>query len=140
MHDQHQQGPHAEEESGFHAQHDMSGVAMDEHENMDHGAHDGGGHDGHGGGGDGQQSHHAHMVADFRRRFWVVLVRSDPRDVVAIPLAAGILFPVGFFLPPAIGAFLMSLSTVLVAVNARRLESVGRQLGGSRTEAASVSA
>ncbi len=77
----------------------------------------------------------------------VVLVRSDPRDVisivelsratyskmvqnlwwatgyntVAIPLAAGVLYPVGFILPPAAGALVMSLSTVIVAINARLL-------------------
>jgi Cu2+-exporting ATPase len=74
----------------------------------------------------------------------IVLVRSDPRDVprivrlsrasyrkmvqnlwwaagynvVAIPLAAGILAKQGILLSPAIGAVLMSLSTVIVAVNA----------------------
>lgn len=77
----------------------------------------------------------------------VVLVRSDPRDViaivnlargtyrkmvqnlwwatgynfVAIPLAAGVLYPIGVVLSPAVGAVLMSLSTVVVALNARRL-------------------
>jgi Cu2+-exporting ATPase len=77
----------------------------------------------------------------------VVLVRSDPRDVpriialskatyrkmvqnlwwaagyniVAIPLAAGVLVPWGIVLYPAIGAVLMSLSTIVVAVNAQLL-------------------
>ncbi len=77
----------------------------------------------------------------------VVLVESDPRaavrvialaratyrkmvqnlwwaagyNVVAIPLAAGVLAPWGVVLSPAVGAVLMSLSTVVVAVNARRL-------------------
>ena len=77
----------------------------------------------------------------------VVLVRSDPRDVariielsratyrrmvqnlwwaagyniVAIPLAAGVLQPWGIVLGPAFGAVLMSLSTVIVAVNAQLL-------------------
>ncbi|GEK29661.1 heavy metal translocating P-type ATPase [Furfurilactobacillus siliginis] len=77
----------------------------------------------------------------------VVLVRSDPHDVVdflnlarkttskmtqnlwwgagynilAIPLAAGILAPLGFMLDPMVGAVLMSLSTVIVAVNAMTL-------------------
>ncbi len=77
----------------------------------------------------------------------VVLVRSDPRDLVAvldlagatrrkmvqnlwwaagyniaaIPLAAGVLAPVGVLLSPAVGALLMSASTVIVAVNARLL-------------------
>ena len=77
----------------------------------------------------------------------VVLVRSDPRDVpriialsrasyrkmvqnlwwaagynvVAIPLAAGVLASRGIVLSPAIGAVLMSLSTVIVAINAQLL-------------------
>ncbi|HEU4628577.1 MAG TPA: heavy metal translocating P-type ATPase [Gemmatimonadaceae bacterium] len=77
----------------------------------------------------------------------VVLVRSDPRDVpriinlsrasyrkmvqnlwwaagyniVAIPLAAGVLAPWGVVLTPAVGAVLMSLSTIIVAVNAQLL-------------------
>ncbi len=78
----------------------------------------------------------------------VVLVESDPRDavaviglaratyrkmvqnlwyaagynVVAIPLAAGVLAGFGILLSPALGAVLMSLSTVVVAVNARLLK------------------
>ena len=77
----------------------------------------------------------------------IVLVRSDPRDVpriialsrvtyrkmvqnlwwasgyniVAIPLAAGVLARAGILLSPAMGAVLMSLSTVIVAVNAQLL-------------------
>lgn len=78
----------------------------------------------------------------------IVLVRNDPRDVAdililskntyskmfqnliwatgynafAIPLAAGALFSLGILLSPAIGAILMSLSTVIVAINARLLK------------------
>jgi len=44
-------------------------------------------------------------------------------NVVAIPLAAGVLAPVGFVLPPAVGAVLMSMSTVIVALNAQLLRS-----------------
>ncbi len=77
----------------------------------------------------------------------VVLVENDPRDVVslvrlsrksyrkmqenlvwaagynvfALPLAAGILAPIGILLSPAVGAVLMSASTVIVAVNAQFL-------------------
>ncbi len=77
----------------------------------------------------------------------VVLVRSDPRDVprivalsrasyrkmvqnlwwaagynvVAIPLAAGVLAGRGIVLSPAVGAILMSASTVIVAINAQLL-------------------
>lgn len=42
-------------------------------------------------------------------------------NVIALPLAAGILAPVGFILSPAVGAVLMSLSTVVVAINAQLL-------------------
>ena len=80
----------------------------------------------------------------------IVLVRSDPRDVphiialskasyrkmiqnlawatgynvVAIPLAAGVLARCGVVLSPAIGAVLMSISTVIFAVNAQLLRRV----------------
>lgn len=80
----------------------------------------------------------------------VVLVRSDPRDVarivnlsratyrkmvqnlwwaagyniVAIPLAAGVLAPWGLVLTPAVGAVFMSLSTIIVALNAQLLRRV----------------
>ena len=79
----------------------------------------------------------------------IVLVKSDPLDVVAIlglaratywkmvqnlawatgynafalPLAAGVLYKSGILLTPAMGAVLMSLSTVIVAVNARLLRN-----------------
>jgi Cu2+-exporting ATPase len=48
-------------------------------------------------------------------------------NVVAIPLAAGILAPFGILLSPAVGAMLMSLSTVIVALNAQllRRQSLG---------------
>ncbi|HEM61166.1 MAG TPA: HAD family hydrolase, partial [Chloroflexi bacterium] len=49
-------------------------------------------------------------------------------NVFALPLAAGILAPVGILLSPAVGALLMSLSTVIVALNAqllRRLDLAG---------------
>ena len=78
----------------------------------------------------------------------VILVKSNPEDVVnlihlskatyrkmiqnlwwaagynivAIPLAAGILYNYGIILSPAIGAVLMSLSTVIVAINAKLLK------------------
>lgn len=78
----------------------------------------------------------------------IVLVRSDPRDVaavvalakatyrkmvqnlwwatgyniVAIPLAAGMLYRFGIVLSPAVGAVLMAASTVIVAVNAQFLK------------------
>jgi Cu2+-exporting ATPase len=47
--------------------------------------------------------------------------------VVALPLAAGVLAPVGFVLSPAVGAAVMSLSTVIVAANAQLLRNVELQ-------------
>lgn len=44
-------------------------------------------------------------------------------NVFAIPLAAGVLYPVGFMLSPAVGAVLMSLSTIIVAINAQFLRN-----------------
>lgn len=78
----------------------------------------------------------------------IILVRNDPRDVVtliklakstyrkmvqnllwatgyniiAIPLAAGVLYKAGILLNPAVGAILMSISTIIVAINARLLK------------------
>ncbi len=49
------------------------------------------------------------------------LVWATGYNIVALPLAAGILAPVGILLSPAVGALLMSLSTVIVAVNAQLL-------------------
>ena len=47
------------------------------------------------------------------------LIWAAGYNVVALPLAAGILAPWGILLSPAVGALLMSLSTVIVAVNAQ---------------------
>jgi Cu2+-exporting ATPase len=49
------------------------------------------------------------------------LVWATGYNVVALPLAAGVLAPWGILLSPAIGALFMSLSTVIVAVNAQLL-------------------
>jgi hypothetical protein len=48
-------------------------------------------------------------------------------NVIALPLAAGVLAPVGILLSPAIGALFMSLSTIIVAINAQflRREQIG---------------
>ena len=77
----------------------------------------------------------------------IILVKNDPRDVtkivslskktyskmvqnlwwaagyniLAIPLAAGVLYSYGIIINPAIGALLMSLSTVIVAINSQTL-------------------
>jgi Cu2+-exporting ATPase len=42
-------------------------------------------------------------------------------NIVALPLAAGVLYKMGILLSPAIGAVLMSLSTIIVAINASLL-------------------
>lgn len=78
----------------------------------------------------------------------IILVNSNPQDIAnlilfgkatynkmiqnivwatgynafAIPLAAGVLYSVGFVLSPAVGAVLMTLSTVIVAINAQLLK------------------
>lgn len=49
------------------------------------------------------------------------LVWATGYNVFALPLAAGVLAPLGILLSPAVGAVLMSASTVIVAINARRL-------------------
>jgi P-type Cu2+ transporter len=49
------------------------------------------------------------------------LVWAAGYNVVALPLAAGVLAPVGIVLSPAVGALLMSVSTIIVAINAQLL-------------------
>jgi Cu2+-exporting ATPase len=49
------------------------------------------------------------------------LIWATGYNVVALPLAAGMLAPIGVLLSPAVGALLMSLSTVIVAINAQLL-------------------
>src|SRR5690606_37349276 len=49
------------------------------------------------------------------------LVWATGYNIVAIPLAAGALASIGVILSPAIGAVLMSLSTIIVAINAQFL-------------------
>ena len=45
-------------------------------------------------------------------------------NLISVPLAAGVLAPVGFVMPMSVGAILMSLSTVVVALNAQLLRRV----------------
>ncbi|MDN5291758.1 MAG: P-type Cu2+ transporter [Anaerophaga sp.] len=49
-------------------------------------------------------------------------VWSTGYNVVAIPLAAGVLYSAGILINPAVGAVLMSLSTIVVAINAQLLK------------------
>jgi len=51
------------------------------------------------------------------------LVWATGYNIFALPVAAGVLFNVGIILSPAIGALFMSLSTIIVAVNARFLKA-----------------
>ena len=50
-------------------------------------------------------------------------------NIIAIPLAAGVLAPWGLLMPPAIGAVAMSVSTIVVAVNAQLLRRVDLSVG-----------
>jgi P-type Cu2+ transporter len=50
-------------------------------------------------------------------------------NVTAIPLAAGVLAPVGLVLAPAVGAILMSISTIVVAINAQLLRRLDLRPG-----------
>jgi Cu2+-exporting ATPase len=89
----------------------------------------------------------------------IILVRSNPMDAVAIfdlsratyrkmiqnlawatgynvfaiPLAAGVLYNYGILLSPAVGALVMSLSTVIVAINARFLNVESEEVEASGT-------
>ena len=56
------------------------------------------------------------------------LIWATGYNVIALPLAAGVLAPIGFLLPPAVGALIMSLSTVIVAINAQLLRRVRNEL------------
>ena len=56
------------------------------------------------------------------------LVWAAGYNVFAIPLAAGVLAPIGILLSPAVGALLMSASTVIVAINAQFLRRVDLSL------------
>jgi Cu2+-exporting ATPase len=50
------------------------------------------------------------------------LIWATGYNVIAIPLAAGVLYSAGIVLSPALGAVLMSLSTIIVAINAKLLK------------------
>jgi P-type Cu2+ transporter len=89
----------------------------------------------------------------------IILVKNNPRDVskvaslsqktyskmvqnlwwaagyniVAIPLAAGILFNFGIILSPAVGALLMSLSTIIVAINSQTLRRYEPETTGTKS-------
>ncbi len=56
-------------------------------------------------------------------------------NLISVPLAAGILAPIGFVLPMSVGAILMSASTVVVALNAQLLRRLDLQPGASTVRA-----
>ncbi|GIV33742.1 MAG: heavy metal translocating P-type ATPase [Chitinophagales bacterium] len=56
------------------------------------------------------------------------LIWATAYNTFAIPLAAGVLYSTGFVLSPAVGAVFMSLSTIIVAINAQLLKrKIGKQ-------------
>lgn len=55
------------------------------------------------------------------------LIWAAGYNIIALPLAAGVLASQGFLLSPAVGALFMSLSTVIVAINAQLLRRVDLQ-------------
>ncbi|WP_409552656.1 MULTISPECIES: copper-translocating P-type ATPase [Flavobacteriaceae] len=57
------------------------------------------------------------------------LIWATAYNVVAIPLAAGVLYSSGFVMGPAVGAVFMSLSTIIVAINAQLLK---RKIGSNQ--------
>ncbi len=65
------------------------------------------------------------------RKMWQNLVWATGYNVLSVPLAAGALAGIGFVLPPAIGALAMSLSTIVVALNAQLLRRVQLRPGTS---------
>ena len=56
------------------------------------------------------------------------LIWAAGNNIIAFPLAAGVLAPLGILLPPAIGALIMSINTVVVAINAQLLRHVQEKL------------
>ena len=66
--------------------------------------------------------HFLELAKQTRRKMIQNLWWGAGYNIVAIPLAAGILAPIGIILSPAVGAVLMSLSTVVVALNALTLK------------------
>ncbi|MFS0926496.1 copper/silver-translocating P-type ATPase CopB [Enterococcus durans] len=66
--------------------------------------------------------HFLELAKQTRRKMIQNLWWGAGYNIVAIPLAAGILVPIGIILSPAVGAVLMSLSTVVVALNALTLK------------------
>ena len=69
-----------------------------------------------------------HLSARSYRKMRQNLVWAAGYNVAAIPLAAGVLAWAGFVLPMSVGAALMSLSTIIVALNAQLLRTTDLRL------------
>jgi P-type Cu2+ transporter len=74
------------------------------------------------------------------RKMWQNLGWAAGYNVVAVPLAAGALAWVGFVLPMEVGALLMSLSTIVVALNAQLLRRLDLRPTGSRARSGAAAA
>ena len=59
----------------------------------------------------------SHLYKEIQNLIW-----ATGYNVVALPLAAGVLYKLGILLSPAAGAVLMTVSTVIVAINASMLK------------------
>ena len=94
-----------EQNKESHAGHDMN--------NIQHGVNPAMGHAGH--------NHHAMMIATYRKMIQN-LIWATGCNIIALPLAAGVLYKQGILLSPAAGAVLMKVSTVVVAINASFLK------------------
>lgn len=122
---EHHEAAAAHDRMGGHAAAATNGVATaDGHRGHTHHGHTG--------------EEHGDHAGHFRRLFWIMLALAIPTvavsgmfatvlgwaagyNLLSVPLAAGVLAPVGFVLPMAVGAILMSLSTIVVALNAQLL-------------------
>ena len=60
--------------------------------------------------------------------FVPVLLKTTLEDTVSVPVAAGVLYPLGILLSPAVGALAMSASSITVATNAVLLKGVEKHL------------
>ena len=117
--------------------HDEPPVAMhNAHDAMEHV-----GHSGHAGHGDHvacsrPSSCPARGYAKMKQNLWW----AADYTLISVPLAAGVLAPIGFLLPMSVGTILMSLSAIVVALNAQLLRRLDLrpQISASAPVAASA--
>ena len=66
------------------------------------------------------------VMIDFGKKTYKKMIQNliwaTAYNVIAIPLAAGVLYNYGIMISPAVGAILMSMSTIIVAINAKLLK------------------